>query len=136
MNPRTPAVTVLLCLSTLACNGPKQLETSVGTRRSETLVAEAKKVAGQWRVELRLPVGHWQVVPEEEQTFHLVPGEPRSLLVWTVAPDRWALQDRPFRFNLVGAGGLTIAMSVRYPNTLPPALSVLLEIFARGAIPH
>ena len=56
--------------------------------------------------------------------------------MWTVAPDRWAMQDRPFRFNLVGAGGLTIAMSVRYPNTLPPALSVLLEIFARGAIPH
>ncbi len=136
MNPRTPAVTVLLCLSTLACSGPKQLETSVGTRRSETLVAEAKQVEGRWRVELRLPVGRWQVMPEEEQTFHLVPGEPRSLLVWTVAPDRWALQDRPFRFNLVGAGGLTIAMSVRYPNTLPPALSVLLEIFARGAIPH
>ncbi|MEI6592258.1 MAG: hypothetical protein WCL47_03385 [Holophagaceae bacterium] len=136
MVPRSPAVAVLLCFSSLACTGPKQLETSVGTRRSEALVAEAKQVEGRWRVELRLPVGHWQVVPDEEQTFHIVPAEPRSVLVWTVAPDRWALQDRPFRFNLVGEGGLTIAMSVRYPNTLPPAVSVLLEIFARGAIPH
>ena len=136
MVPRSPVLAALLCLATLACTGPQQLETSVGTRRSETLTAEATKVNGRWRVELRLPVGHWQVVPEEEQTFHLVPGEPRSLLVWTVAPDRWAMQDRPFRFTLVGEGGLTIAMSVRYPNTLPPALSVLLEIFGRGAVPH
>ena len=127
-----PALAVLLCLSSLACSNPKQLETSVGTRRSESLVAEAKKVDGRWRVELRLPVGHWKVVPEEDQTFHVAPGEPRSVLVWTVAPDRWAMQDRPFRFTLVGQGGESIAMSVRYPSTLPHAVAVLLEIIARG----
>lgn len=132
MSPRMPAVAVLLCLPTLACMGPRQLETAVGTRRSETMVAEAEKVDGRWRVELRLPLGHWKVVPEEAQAVHVVPGEPRSVLVWTVAPDRWAQQDRPFRFTLVGEGGPTIAMSVRYPGTLPHAVAVLLEIIARG----
>ena len=60
--------------------------------------------------------------------------EPRATLRWKVAPDRWAQQDRPFRFDLVGEAGLRLPLAVRYPNTLPKAAEVVLQVL-RGTLP-
>ena len=100
----------------------------------EGLRAEARKVEGRWQVELLLPAGRWTVATEEGQAFDLLPNEPRATLRWTVAPDRWSQQDRPFRFDLVGEGGLRLSLSVVYPNTLPKAAEVVLQVL-RGSIP-
>jgi hypothetical protein len=88
-------------------------------RQLTELSAEARKVEGQWLCELRLPVGIWRVETTEGQSLEVLPGEPRATLRWKVAPDRWSQQDRPFLFDLVGEGGLRLAFSVRYPNSLP-----------------
>ena len=110
---------LLLAMAASACSGPRRLETRLGGRAVEDLRAEARKMDGRWQVELLLPVGKWKVETEEGQTFDLVPNEPRATLRWTVAPDRWSRQDRPFRFDLVGEGGLRLSYSVLYPNTVP-----------------
>jgi hypothetical protein len=99
----------------------------------EDLRAEARKVDGRWQVELLLPAGRWKVETAEGQTFDVVPNEPRATLSWTVAPDRWSQQDRPFRFDLVGEAGLRLPLAVVYPNTLPKAAEVLLQVL-RGSI--
>jgi hypothetical protein len=99
----------------------------------EDLRAEARKVEGHWQVELLLPVGRWKVETGEGQTFDLLPNEPRATLRWTVAPDRWSQQDRPFRFDLVGETGLRLPLAVVYPNTLPKAVEVVLQVL-RGSI--
>ena len=124
----------LLLLAALACTGPRRLETRLGGRAMEGLRAEARRVAGRWQVELRLPVGRWQVETAEAQAFTLSPDEPRATLRWTVAPDRWSQQDRPFRFDLVGEGGLRLPLSVAYPSTLPKAAEVVLQVL-RGSVP-
>jgi hypothetical protein len=120
--------TILLLAGSSACSGPKRLETSLGGRRAESLTAEARKIDGRWQVELLLPAGHWRVETQEGQAVQVLPGEPRSTLRWVVDSDRWSQQDRPFRFTLTGEGGLGLSMSVRYPNTLPRGLVVLLEV--------
>ena len=121
-----PALACMLLA--LACSGPRQLETRTGGRPNESLKAEARKAGDRWQVELLLPVGHWRVETEEGQTVEVIPGEPRATLRWTVDPDRWSQQDRPFRFTLVGEGGLSLSFSVHYPNSLP-AQSLMLEVF-------
>ena len=129
------SLSILLGLAlALACTGPRSLETRLGNRAMDDLRAVAQKVEGRWQVELLLPVGHWQVETHEGQTFHLLPNEPRATLRWTVAPDRWSQQDRPFRFDLVGEGGLRLPLAVVYPNTLPKAAEVVLMIL-RGSVP-
>lgn len=120
----------ILLLTGLACSGPKQLETRFGMRRSESLTAEARKIEGRWQVELLLPTGHWRVDPQEGQLVQVLPGEPCSTLRWVVDPDRWVQQDRPFRFTLIGEGGLSLSMSVRYPNTLPRSMVILLSVLS------
>ncbi|MFN7958138.1 MAG: hypothetical protein U0P46_07460 [Holophagaceae bacterium] len=70
-------------------------------------------------MELLLPEGPWRVETPEAQSFDLLPGEPRATLRWTVAPDRWSLQDRPFRFDLIEPEGLRLSLAVIYPNSLP-----------------
>ena len=119
---------LLLALIPLACSSPRRLETRLGGRAMEDLRAEAQKVEGRWRVELLLPVGKWKVETEESQAFDLLPHEPRATLRWTVAPDRWSQQDRPFRFDLVGENGLRLSFSVIYPNTLP-GQSFMVDVF-------
>jgi hypothetical protein len=94
----------------------------------EDLRAEAHQVEGRWQVELLLPAGRWKVESEEGQTFDILPNEPRATLRWTVAPDRWSQQDRPFRFDLVGESRLRLSFSVLYPNTLP-ASDFVLNVF-------
>jgi hypothetical protein len=113
------AALLLAVLIPIACSGPRRLETRLGGRAMEDLRAEARKVEGHWQVELLLPVGRWTVETKEGQAFDLLPNEPRATLRWTVAPDRWSQQDRPFRFDLVGEAGLRLSFSVSYPNTLP-----------------
>jgi len=108
-----------LALLTLACSGPRHLETRLGNRAMEELRAKAQHVDGRWQVELLLPAGRWQVESAESQSFDLLPNEPRATLRWTVAPDRWSQQDRPCRFDLVGETGLRLSFSVVYPNSLP-----------------
>ena len=98
------------------------------------LRAEARKVEGRWRVTLELPAGRWKVEPKEDQAFDLRPGEPRATLHWTVAPDRWSQQDRPFRFDLVGESGLRLPFAVVYPDTLPKAAEAVLQVL-RGSLP-
>ena len=110
---------VLLLLNLAACSGPRSLETRLGTRTLEDTKAHATRSDGQWRVEFLLPAGRWQVETAEGQTFSLSADEPRATLRWTVAPDRWSQQDRPFRFDLVGDAGLRLSYSVVYPNSLP-----------------
>lgn len=110
---------LLLALMPLACSGPRRLETRMGGRAMEDLRAEARQVEGRCQVELLLPAGHWQVETQEGQVFEILPGEPRATLRWTVAPDRLAQQERPFRFDLVGESGLRLSFAVIYPNTLP-----------------
>ncbi|NWJ41617.1 MAG: hypothetical protein HXX12_11670 [Geothrix sp.] len=124
----------LLMLSLSACSGPRRLETRLGGRPLEDLRAEARKVEGRWQVELLLPMGTWKVETEEGQTFNVIPDEPRATLRWTVAPDRWSQQDRPFRFDLVSEKGLRLSFAVVYPNTLPKAAEVVLQVL-RGSIP-
>ena len=51
-----------------------------------------------------------------------------------VDSERWNQQDRPFRFTLVGEGGLSLSMSVRYPNILPRGMVVLLQVLTGRAI--
>jgi hypothetical protein len=121
-------ILLLAGLMPVACSGPRRLETRLGGRSLEDLRAEARKVEGRWQVELLLPAGHWKVETEEGQTFELLPNEPRATLRWTVAPDRWSQQDRPFRFDLVGEGGLRLSFSVLYPNTLP-GQSFMVDVF-------
>jgi hypothetical protein len=130
----TALAALLLVLGGLACTGPKHLDTTLGGRRADSLVAEARKVDGRWQVELLLPVGQWQVEVEEAQAVQVLPGDPRATLRWVVDGDRWRQQDRPFRFTLMGAGGLRLPMAVRYPNTLPKGLAVLLEVIS-GRVP-
>jgi hypothetical protein len=127
-NRVTGAGLLLLVLMPLACSGPRRLETRLGGRPLENLRAEARKVEGHWQVELMLPAGRWKVETEEGQTFDLLPNEPRATLRWTVAPDRWSQQDRPFRFDLVGEAGLRLSFSVLYPNTLP-GQSFMVDVF-------
>lgn len=98
------------------------------------LRAEARRVDGQWCVTLRLPAGRWKVETGEPQAFSLSEDAPRATLRWTVAPDRWVRQDRPFRFELVGEGGLRLPLSVVYPGTLPRAAEVVLQVL-RGSAP-
>jgi len=124
----------LLVLSMPACSGPRRLETRLGGRPMDDLRAEARKVEGRWQVELVLPMGTWKVETEEGQTFEVIPNEPRATLRWTVAPDRWSQQDRPFRFDLVGEGNLRLSFAVVYPHTLPKAAEVVLQVL-RGSIP-
>ena len=124
----------LLVLCPLACSGPRRLETRLAGRPTEDLRAEARKVEGRWQVELLLPVGVWKVETEEGQDVHLIPNEPRATLRWTVAPDRWSRQDRPFRFDLVGEQGLRLSFAVVYPSTLPKAAEGVLQVL-RGSIP-
>ncbi len=124
------ALAWLLILPLITCSGPRRL----GNRAMEDLRAEARKVAGRWQVELLLPMGRWKVETEEGQAFDVIKNEPRATLRWTVAPDRWSQQDRPFRFDLVGETGLRLSLSVVYPNTLPKALEAVLMVF-RGSIP-
>ena len=119
---------LLLVLPLVACSSPRRLETRLGNRAMEDLRAEARKVAGRWQVELLLPAGTWKVETEEGQTFDLIPNEPRASLRWTVAPDRWSQQNRPFRFDLVGETGLRLSFSVVYPNTLPGG-NVMVEVW-------
>jgi hypothetical protein len=129
MPARWTQVLVLLSLAGLAaCGGPRKLETTLAGRPVEHLAAHARKQDGRWRVELLLPVGHWRVETVEGQDLEILPGEPRATLRWTVAPDRWAQQDRPFRFDLVGASGLRLSLAVRYPNTVP-GQSLVLDVF-------
>ena len=128
------AVAGALLFPALACSGPRRLETRLGGRPMEDLRAEARRVEGRWQVELRLPAGRWRVETGESQPFTLSPDEPRATLRWTVAPDRWSQQDRPFRFDLVGETGLRLSLSVVYPNTLPRAAEVVLQVL-RGSIP-
>jgi len=118
----------ILMLCPLACSGPRRLETRLGGRSMEDLRAEARKVEGRWQVELLLPAGNWKVETEEGQTFDMIPNEPRATLRWKVAPDRWSQQDRPLRFDLVGAGGLRLSFSVVYPNTLPGG-NVMVDVW-------
>ncbi len=106
----------------------------MGSRSMEDLRAEARKVEGRWQVEFKLPVGIWKVETEESQAFQLIPDEPRATLRWTVAPDRWSQQDRPFRFDLVDEKGLRLSFAVVYPSTLPKAAEVILSVL-RGALP-
>jgi len=75
-----------------------------------------------------LRVSCWWAETAEGQDLEILPGEPRATLRWTVAPDRWAQQDRPFRFDLVGESGLRLSLAVRYPNTVP-GQSLVLEVF-------
>jgi hypothetical protein len=119
---------ILLALVPLACSGPRRLETRLGGRSLDDLRAEARKVEGRWRVELLLPAGKWMVQTQEGQTFDLIPDTPRATLRWTVAPDRWSQQDRPFHFDLVGEGNLRLSFSVLYPNTLP-GQSFMVDVF-------
>jgi hypothetical protein len=130
-----PPVCLLLgTLHPIACTGPRSLETRLGGRALEDLRAEAHKVEGRWRVALLLPAGRWRVETDEGQAFDLTPNEPRATLRWTVAPDRWSQQDRPFRFDLVGESGLRLTFSVVYPNTLPKVAEVVLQVL-RGSLP-
>lgn len=117
----------------MSCSGPRRLETRQGGRPLEDLRAEARKVDGSWQVELPLPMGQWKVETQEDQAFELVPREPRATLRWTVAPDRWSQQDRPFKFDLVGEGGLRLSFAVVYPSILPRAVEVVLQVM-RGSI--
>lgn len=117
-----------LILGAWACSGPRRLETRLDGRSLENLRAEARRIEGRWQVELLLPAGRWKVETEEGQTFDLIPNEPRGTLRWTVAPDRWSRQDRPFRFDLVGASGLRLSFSVVYPNTLPGG-NVMMDVW-------
>lgn len=127
-----PAVVCLavLLLAGPACSGPKRLEMSLGGRRADSLKADTHKIEGRWQVELLLPAGHWRVDPQEGQSVQVLPGEPRTTLRWVVDPERWNQQDRPFRFTLIGEGGLSLPMSVRYPNTLPRGMVVLLQVLS------
>jgi hypothetical protein len=129
MRTHWPQVPVLLLLAGLtACGGSRRLETTLAGRPVEHLTALARKQEGRWRVELLLPVGRWRVETAEGQDVEILPGEPRATLRWTVAPDRWAQQDRPFRFDLVGESGLRLSLAVRYPNTVP-GQSLVLDVF-------
>jgi len=128
---RSPVLLGLLGLAIVAafaCSAARHLETRLGGRALEDLRAVAHKVEGGWRVELLLPAGEWKVEPQEGQACDLFPNGPRATLRWTVAPDRWSQQDRPFRFDLVGASGLRLSFSVMYPNTLP-ASDFVLNVF-------
>jgi len=117
-----------LLLGTVGCARSHQLETRLGGRPMDELRAQAHRVDGQWQVELLLPAGRWQVETAEGQGFTLAPGEPRATLRWTVAPDRWSQQNRPFHFDLVGESGLRLSFSVVYPNSLP-GQNLVLEVF-------
>ena len=133
-----PAKLILLSSSLLlglgGCGGPRPLETTLGGRPMESLQAQARKVEGQWECELILPLGQWRVETAESQILEVLQNEPRATLRWKVAPDRWAQQDRPFRFDLVGAAGLRLSLAVRYPNTVPKAAEVVLQVL-RGTLP-
>jgi len=118
----------------MGCSGTHRLETRMGGRSLDDLRAEARRVDGRWHVVLQLPAGRWKVETDEGQSFELVPNEPRATLLWTVAPDRWSQQDRPFRFDLVGEGNLRLSFAVVYPNTLPKTAEVVLQIL-RGSLP-
>jgi hypothetical protein len=119
---------------TVGCVGPKGLETRVDSRRTETYQAEAEKLEGRWQVSFLLPAGEWTVLPEEEQPFLIVPGSPRATLRWTVAPERWTRQDKPFRFRLKGAAGGEMSLSVTYPPTVPGPVRFLLEVLGYSGL--
>ena len=119
-------------LAAVGCTNHRSLETRVGSRRTESYQAEAEHVDGQWRVSLALPAGEWSVHPEEDQPFEIVPGSPRSTLIWRVQPDRWSRQDRPFGFLLRGPGGQEIHMSVAYPHVLGKVSRFVLMVLGQS----
>lgn len=126
------ASTMLMFL-VLGCSGPKQLETRLNNRKTVSLKAEAIKENGQWKVEMKLPAGKWKVVPEEEQRFQIVDGDPISTMRWEVSWERWNQQDKPFRFSLESNSGLPIYISVKYPNFVNQGQILLLGIFGASA---
>jgi hypothetical protein len=117
-----------LALFSLACSGPRRLETRLGGRVLEDLHAQARQAEGRWQVELLLPSGAWKVETAEGQAFDLIANEPRATLRWTVTPDRWSQQDRPFRFDLVGGSGLRLSFAVVYPPSLPGG-NVMVDVW-------
>ena len=120
-----------LALAGLAC-APTRLETRVNGRPAETLQAACRPVDGGWELSLRLPAGHWEVLPDEAQRVELRPGEPRETLVWRVPQARWN-QARPFTFSL-RSGELRMAFSVRYPgpSVVPEVLKELAVVALHG----
>ena len=125
VRPRCFLAIACVALVPMACFGPRHLETRLGNQTLEEQQAVARKIDGRWQVEFLLPAGRWQVESREGQTWDLLPNEPRATLRWTVAPDRWSQQDRPFRFDLVSETGMRLSYSVVYPNTLPGQSLVL-----------
>lgn len=123
----------LLMLLVLGCSGPKQLETRLNNRKTVSLKAEAVRENGQWKVEMKLPAGKWKVIPEEEQRFQIIEGDPNSTMRWEVSWERWNQQDKPFRFALESPSGLPIYISVKYPNIANQGQILLLGLLGANA---
>ena len=118
----------LVC--TLACTGPKVLETRINNRQTVSLTAEAVKENGRWKVSMLLPAGTWSIQTQESQTVEIISGNPRSTARWTVSHDRWNQQDKPFQFKLLSENGVGIDIAVKYPDFLNSGSAFLLKFLA------
>jgi hypothetical protein len=111
------------------------LTPSIGGRPAQTIRAEARKAEDGWVVTMPLPLGAW--TPKavgEEQAMDVVVLDGKASLRWKVRPERWANSDRPFTFQLVGAEGRTIDMSVTY-TFFGQGTQNVLNILAHGWLP-
>lgn len=107
---------ILVGLTLLIGCGPKHLDTRINKRKTVSMVAEAKKDDGLWRISLRLPAGQWKVESQEDQRFAITQeaSSARQIMNWTVTPERWRQGEKPLYFNLVGENDIRLEMSVRY----------------------
>jgi len=120
------ALGISLLLPALGCRHPRTLETRSGLHETVSLQAEAIPTEKGWDISLPLPQGTWKIEPFEDQAFSVLPGEPASTLKWTVSPPRWENHQKPFVFELVGADGRRLPMTIRYPK--PTAMTTARKV--------
>ena len=72
MKPRAKTMfAVLLRAGFTGCSGPRHLETSLGGRPLEDMLASATKAGDRWQCELQLPLGVWRVETREAQDVEM-----------------------------------------------------------------
>ena len=115
----------------IGCKGPRDLQTQINNRPVDNLTAIAQKENDQWVIEMNLPLGNWTIKTEEDQSYEITRGDPKSTFRWKVSPERWSNKEKPFIFQLVPEYGQPMYCSVKYvsrPGATGNVIYILGEI--------